>query len=317
LILYFLRHGDAGEPRAADDDGRELTAQGEASLRAAAPLWRGLAVSPEVVISSPLPRALRTAELLVEAIDMSAPPVASERLRPGAHWAEMARELAAHPNARSSAFVGHDPDLAEAIGLLTGASVRLRKGGLAAVEFRGDPEPGRGQLAWLIDPDLYRTDPMPTAEGRTHGDPDRRVTRISAYALCIEEGRILLVRIAEGYWSGVGQWTLPGGGLDFGESPRDGALRELTEETGLSGAIEGLADVLSWSGRWTHPRDGADEAFHGLQIVYRVRLTGGELSDEVEGSTDQARWFTRDEAMALPLVELAAEGVRLGFASES
>ncbi|HEX6656334.1 MAG TPA: NUDIX domain-containing protein [Candidatus Limnocylindria bacterium] len=48
----------------------------------------------------------------------------------------------------------------------------------------------------------------------------RRVTRVAAYALCVEDGRILLCRIAPGYWSGVGAWTLPGGGLDFGESPR-------------------------------------------------------------------------------------------------
>ena len=158
---------------------------------------------------------------------------------------------------------------------------------------------------------------MPLSDPAAGSDPDRRVTRVAAYALCIEDERILLVRIAEGYWSGVGQWTLPGGGVDFGESPRDGALRELTEETGLTGAIDGLADVLSWSGRWTHPRDGVDEAYHGLQIVYRVRITGGGLSDETDGSTDQARWFTRDEAMALPLVELAVEGMRLGFDQES
>jgi ADP-ribose pyrophosphatase YjhB (NUDIX family) len=160
-------------------------------------------------------------------------------------------------------------------------------------------------------------EPIPLADQRTQGDADRRVTRVSAYALCIEEGRILLVRIGQGYWSGVGQWTLPGGGLDFGESPRDGALRELTEETGLTGEIEELADVLSWSGRWTHPRDGIDEAYHGLQIIYRVRVNGGELSDETDGSTDQARWFTREEAEALPLVELAAEGMRLGFDPKS
>ena len=46
------------------------------------------------------------------------------------------------------------------------------------------------------------------------------------------EHRILLVRVAPGYMRDVGQWTLPGGGLNFGEDPADGALRELTEETG-------------------------------------------------------------------------------------
>jgi 8-oxo-dGTP diphosphatase len=144
--------------------------------------------------------------------------------------------------------------------------------------------------------------------------PERRVTRVAAYALCVEHRRILLCRIAPGYWSGVGEWTLPGGGLDFGESPLDGAIRELAEVTGLAGEIVDLADVLSWTGRWTHPRDGIDEAYHGLQIVYRVRVLGGQLRAEVDGSTDQAAWFTGDEADRLPLVELARHGVRLAFA---
>ena len=143
--------------------------------------------------------------------------------------------------------------------------------------------------------------------------PDRQVTRISAYTLCVEDGRVLLCRIAPGYWSGVGQWTLPGGGLDFGETPRDGALRELTEETGLVGEIVGIADVLSWSGRWRHPRDNVDEAYHGIQVVYRARIVGGELRDEVDGSTDQAGWFAPDEVRALPLVDLAVTGIELAF----
>jgi len=145
------------------------------------------------------------------------------------------------------------------------------------------------------------------------GPPDREVTRIGAYALCVDQGRILLSRIAPGYWSGVGEWTLPGGGLDFGEAPRDGALRELTEETGLVGEIIEIADVLSWADRWRHPRDGVDEAFHGLQIIYRVRIVGGDLRPEVDGSTDLAAWFAVDEAGKLPLVELAQTAVRMAF----
>jgi 8-oxo-dGTP diphosphatase len=129
----------------------------------------------------------------------------------------------------------------------------------------------------------------------------------------VEEQRILLCRIAPGHWSGVGEWTLPGGGLDFGETPRDGALRELTEETGLLGEIVELAEVLSWTGRWQHPRDEVDEAYHGIQIVYRARIVGGALHDEVDGSTDLAAWFSRRDAAALPLVELAQHGLRLAF----
>lgn len=156
MILYFLRHGKAGQPRAHDDDARELTPKGMAALRAAAPLWRRLQVRPDVVISSPLRRALQTAELFVEGVGLDSRPVVDERLRPGAAWADMAESVAGHPDAKRVVLVGHEPDLSNAVAELTGAaSVRLRKGGLAAVEFTGQPQPGSGELAWLLDPDLY------------------------------------------------------------------------------------------------------------------------------------------------------------------
>ena len=157
MILYFLRHGDAGAPLPADDDARELSEHGRAALRAAAPLWRRLNLRPDVVISSPLPRALQTAELLCAAVGGT--PTTNDGLRPGASWGQLARAMAAHPDARRVMFVGHEPDLSTAIVELTGAaSVRMRKGGLACLEFYGVPEPGGAEIAWLIDPDLYADD---------------------------------------------------------------------------------------------------------------------------------------------------------------
>ena len=154
MILYFLRHADAGSPRPTDDDARELTDAGVAELRAAASVWRRLNLRPDVVLSSPLPRALQTAELFCAAVGGTA--VTDDRLRPGASWGELARAMSARPEARRVMFVGHEPDLSTAICELTGAaSVRMRKGGLACVEFPGVPEPGGGEIAWLIDPDLY------------------------------------------------------------------------------------------------------------------------------------------------------------------
>lgn len=143
-------------------------------------------------------------------------------------------------------------------------------------------------------------------------DAPRRVTRVAAYALCTDGEAILLSRIAPGATaSSDGMWTLPGGGIDFGEDPRDAAVRELAEETGLAGQVEELAGVDSWAGHFVDPRDGVPTDFHAVRILFRVRIVGGALRDEVGGSSDAAAWVTRDELDRLPLVDLARTGARL------
>ena len=137
----------------------------------------------------------------------------------------------------------------------------------------------------------------------------RQVTRVAAYALCQDEaGRILLTRLSYPEIK-AGHWTLPGGGIDFGEAPADAVLRELTEETGLTGAIQSLAGVESWLRRGPVP-GGVGDDFQAIQILYRVAISGGTLHDEVDGSTDAAAWFTRAEVEALPIVELVDAGLR-------
>lgn len=138
-------------------------------------------------------------------------------------------------------------------------------------------------------------------------------TRLATYALCLDpSGRILLCRIAPGY-PAAGSWTLPGGGVAFGEDPADAVLRELDEETGLTGRIESLAFVHSGTGP-ARPELGLP-AWHGVRIVYRVTPTDGELRDEVDESSDRAAWFTRAEVDELPIVDLVKAA--LDWLSES
>jgi phosphohistidine phosphatase len=156
VILYFLRHGAAEDRGRGSDGDRRLTRHGAERLRSAAAVWRRLNLRPDVILTSPLPRAAETAAIFAEAVGVAGRVAEDARLAPGADWGAMARSLADRPEAKRVMFVGHEPDLSNAISLLTGASsVRMRKGGLACIEFYGIPEVGTGEVAWLLDPDLY------------------------------------------------------------------------------------------------------------------------------------------------------------------
>lgn len=132
-------------------------------------------------------------------------------------------------------------------------------------------------------------------------------TRVAAYGLFVEDGRILLCRVASGNLH-VGKWTLPGGGLEFGESAHDAARREILEETGLQADLGETAYVDT---RLVDLADGS--TLHSVRLVFRAIATGGVLRDEPDGSTDACRWMTPDEARAAGLVDLAQFGLEVAF----
>ncbi len=133
-------------------------------------------------------------------------------------------------------------------------------------------------------------------------------TRLAAYVWCEDDDAVLLARIAPGY-PDPGAWTLPGGGLDFGEDPADGALRELTEETGLTGRLGAILGVRS---EVLEPEvTVSGHRIHSIGLLYRCAITGGVLRDEPDGSSDHAAWIPFGRLGALPLVDLVtwARGV--------
>lgn len=132
--------------------------------------------------------------------------------------------------------------------------------------------------------------------------------RVAAYAVCVQDGQLLLARWVAG--DGSKRWTLPGGGMDHGEDPYDTVIREADEETGY--VIEPRALLGIDSLRRRYPRQlGAVADFHGLRIVYEARITGGELRHERDGSTDLAAWHPLDAVPGLDRVGLVDIGLDL------
>lgn len=123
-----------------------------------------------------------------------------------------------------------------------------------------------------------------------------RRQRVATYAVILRESadgpQMLLSRIAP-YVVRHELWTLPGGGLEHGEEPRAGLLREIWEETGLDAVVGDRPDVLS-AHRPDAEFDGVATDFHALRIVYDAWVSRDAPAPrvmEVDGSTVDARWF--------------------------
>ncbi|AKU16714.1 hypothetical protein VV02_13985 [Luteipulveratus mongoliensis] len=87
-----------------------------------------------------------------------------------------------------------------------------------------------------------------------------------------------------------GRWTLPGGGLEIGESPTDGVVREVAEETGLTAEVGSLIAVHD---NVYTPHDGAPR--HGIRLIFTATASG-RCRPEADGGTDATAWF----ALAMP-----------------
>ncbi len=153
MRVYFLRHGEADWPDwQGSDDERPLTKKGKKELQRVAEFLAGHEIEPNTILSSPLPRAAQTAEIVADEFDLE---VTSEpALAPGFDSAKLA-ELLTQAAGQDVMLVGHEPSLSEAVATLTGANIKLAKAGLARVDV-DDPNQLRGQLIWLLSPKLMK-----------------------------------------------------------------------------------------------------------------------------------------------------------------
>jgi phosphohistidine phosphatase len=155
--LYFLRHGDAGDPEGwrGDDALRPLSPKGVRQAERMAAFLGGIGFGPDVIVSSPKLRATQTAQIVAGVLER--PATVDDRLA-GGLTIEGLRTLvdtfARHDGVRRVLLVGHDPDFSSVVSMLSGAkAIRLGTCTLARVDLDGRPAPGRGSLRWLIPPD--------------------------------------------------------------------------------------------------------------------------------------------------------------------
>ena len=131
--------------------------------------------------------------------------------------------------------------------------------------------------------------------------------RISAYGLLLRDDRLLLCRLSPRVSVNAGLWTLPGGGIDFGESPEEAMIREVCEETGLTVSSGPLRAVDSLCDQVKQFHN------HSIRILYDAHYIEGELRPEQDGTTDKCEWFTHTQLTELSMVELARKGAELAF----
>lgn len=159
MKILLVRHAKAvprGTP-GIPDDARPLTGEGEKAFRQAAEGIARLVERPTALLSSPLPRAFRTAEILAgvwgKAQPLEAPALA------GGSFVDVAELLSEFDPGATVVLVGHEPHLGGLLARFLNAegaeALAFRKGGAALLELPGAPSQG-GSLIWFIPPRVLR-----------------------------------------------------------------------------------------------------------------------------------------------------------------
>jgi phosphohistidine phosphatase len=157
--LVIIRHAIAvarGTPDVPDDE-RPLTEGGKRRFKEAARGLVQICGRPDVLLTSPLPRAAATAEIAAKAWGRISPTTEPALVRGSPD--EILVALSRYATDKTIAIVGHEPMLSVLLARLLGSAVgdrfTLRKGGVAYVDVPGPPALG-GRLDWLVRPKILR-----------------------------------------------------------------------------------------------------------------------------------------------------------------
>ena len=158
MNLYLMRHANAGLSRGNPvlDAKRALIKEGKEQCMLMARMLSALKVQVDVIVSSPLKRALQTAQFVGTELGYEAKVEVSPALGLSADYAAFQQLLARYADYEGVLVVGHNPNLFQFLGRMItgngGAAIRMRKGSIARVDMDRHPP----LLRWLIDPRMAR-----------------------------------------------------------------------------------------------------------------------------------------------------------------
>ena len=159
MNLYLMRHANAGLSRVNPllDNKRGLIKEGKDQCMLMARVLSALKVQVDVIVSSPLKRALQTAQFVGTELGFDAKVEISPALALDADYSAFLDLLAKYADREGVLAVGHNPNLFQFLGRLVtgngGANLRMRKASIARVDLDRHPP----QLQWLLDPRTVRS----------------------------------------------------------------------------------------------------------------------------------------------------------------
>lgn len=154
MNLYLIRHATAEDYSISKSDfDRELTHEGRKKMEAAAKGWLSFIDEPDAFVSSPLVRAVQTAEIVKKVYGSEKEIFLDKRLAAGRSRTDRIIEIAEEYQVENIAMFGHEPDFSEHVSNLissSGAMVNFRKGAIAKISFRGKARISGGVLEFFI-----------------------------------------------------------------------------------------------------------------------------------------------------------------------
>jgi phosphohistidine phosphatase len=152
--VYLLRHGVAEQRSATGRDAdRRLTEDGKTKLRKVLKRAAKHGVNPTLILSSPLARAMETAELAAQELKYGSEIVRTEALSPNSSPTDIWKEIRAHRDEPSILLAGHEPLFSATVAWLLGSSramVEFRKGALVRIDLASLGSEPRGVLQWML-----------------------------------------------------------------------------------------------------------------------------------------------------------------------